>query len=93
MSCSGCGTIINGVTGLAQAGIAATTGIGATPPDQFKARLRICWDCDKAQPLMIAGVPIVGKKSQCAECGCVIKAKASIAAENCPLGKWANQKT
>lgn len=87
MSC--CGTIVNGAVGLARAGIAATTGIGATPLPEYKARLRTCWYCDKSQPLTVAGVQILGKKEQCGECGCIITAKASIATERCPLGRWA----
>ena len=87
MSCCG-STIVNGAVGLAKAGIAATTGIGATPTGEYKARLRTCWHCDKAQPLTVAGVPIIGKKEQCSECGCIITAKASVASEVCPLGKW-----
>lgn len=87
--CGGCGSkIVRGGIGLAKAGLAHATGIGQASLQVYKDRLRTCWHCDKAQPLTVAGIPIIGKKEQCAECKCVIKAKAAIASERCPLGKW-----
>lgn len=41
------------------------------------ARLAVCEPCDQR----------LGD-GRCAGCGCWIKAKASLATEDCPLGKW-----
>jgi hypothetical protein len=79
MSCSTCGTIA-GVVGLAK----ATLHIDRTPEMAIKHRLRICWECDRSEPCL----GIVGKKCQCAACGCIIRAKVVVASEACPIGRW-----
>ena len=41
-------------------------------------RLRICAACPEIMP----------DDNRCSQCGCVLKAKASLRAWNCDLGKW-----
>lgn len=78
MSC--CGKIIHGASAIVQNRL----GIGMTDEGTYKARLRVCWDCDRARPCL----GLVGKKCECAACGCIITEKALRASESCPLGKW-----
>lgn len=82
MSC--CGQIAKGAVGLAKAALK----INPSSVPVYKSRLRICWECPESQPMVSAGVIIIGKKERCGECGCLIKAKAAIQSEQCPLKKW-----
>lgn len=43
-------------------------------------RLDTCSRCDKKV------VSLIGAK--CAECGCILKLKAQLEQQKCPLGKW-----
>jgi hypothetical protein len=47
--------------------------------DMVKARLDTCTSCESKSKSM---VPV------CKECGCIIKLKALIKTEKCPLDKW-----
>lgn len=65
-----------GIAGIAKAGVAATTGVGAADEATAKKRYDTCMACDKY------------KHWRCQECGCFISAKVRVADEKCPLGKW-----
>lgn len=47
----------------------------------------ICAGCDKYQP---GALPVADK---CGQCGCFLSAKARMATEACPLGKWPTRPT
>lgn len=49
--------------------------------ERTKKRLQICNTCPHKELKFLA-------PSQCGVCGCVLKVKARIAGESCPLGKW-----
>lgn len=84
MSCCAGEKIANGAVGLAKAALR----IDPSPVDVYKSRLKICWHCPAAKPMISAGVVIIGKKDRCGKCDCIIKAKAAIRGESCPIGKW-----
>ena len=56
-------------------------------PNREAARLDVCRRCDRCQPH-----PPKPEYLRCGECGCWLNgkwlAKARLATENCPLGKW-----
>ena len=45
------------------------------------ARLAICKACEHYRPMGPVG-------GQCAQCGCYLQAKATLARATCPLNKW-----
>lgn len=49
---------------------------GRSTPQQYEQRLSICHKCDRFS------------KGICMECGCVMKAKCSLADARCPLNRW-----
>ena len=49
-----------------------------TPRKIYWRRIEICKNCSSCDQ----------KQKRCMECGCFIPAKAKIAVEACPLGKW-----
>ncbi len=49
--------------------------------ERTKKRLQVCNTCPHKELKFLA-------PSQCGVCGCVLKVKARIAGESCPLGKW-----
>lgn len=85
MSCRDCiSTIAHGIAG----NVKAIVGIDRPPDDVIRARRRLCLDCEHAEPLIDAGVIVVGRKTRCGLCSCVIKSKTAVASETCPVGKW-----
>lgn len=59
-------------------------------PSQYQQRLLLCASCDKLRRLH-GGLPPgadVGLLDRCGECGCLVKAKAFLSGQRCPLGKW-----
>lgn len=60
---------------------AAVSGETLLVSEEEKARrLSICDACPKKETLI--GQP------RCGACGCFLKAKAALATESCPEGKW-----
>lgn len=73
-------TIIGGVKKSAEAvaeWIAAGSPLRTT--EELGECFDICRDCEEYQPHPIA---------RCGKCGCFLSAKARMATEACPLGKW-----
>ena len=59
-------------------------------PSQYQQRLLLCASCGKLRRLH-GGLPPgadVGLLDRCGECGCLVKAKAFLSGQRCPLGKW-----
>ncbi len=48
---------------------------------EVKKRLDICSSCPHREPKFLA-------PAQCGLCGCVLKVKASMSGEKCPIEKW-----
>jgi hypothetical protein len=85
MSCGGCGTIVNGVVGLAK----FATGTDRPDDTTIRARRALCLACEHAEPCLDAGIIVIGRKCRCSQCGCAIRAKTAVGSESCPAGKWA----
>jgi len=50
--------------------------------DSFSSkRLKVCNSCEHLEKKFLS-------PSKCGVCGCVVKLKAIIKGEECPLGKW-----
>jgi hypothetical protein len=50
--------------------------------DSFaRKRLKVCNSCEHLEKKFLS-------PSKCGGCGCVVKLKAVIKGEECPLGKW-----
>lgn len=87
MSCGGCIGAGEKVVNFAKAmALAAKTFAIGDPvfvtPEAWKARLSICAKCEHFQGATATAMPT------CARCGCVVKAKAWLATEDCPADKW-----
>lgn len=54
----------------------ARTGHLAAAPEVIERRIKTCEGCNH----------FTGQR--CRSCGCFVPAKAALAAESCPLGKW-----
>ena len=86
-----CGNLVTGAVGVARATLAQTTGIGAADEATRKARLDICRACPESTKNIdpkyrkFNGLTTL---STCHQCGCLLREKVWIAAENCPAGKW-----
>ena len=81
----GCAEVVAGVVGLAK----AATGIDRADEATIERRRAICRECPSAERRMSNRQQMeVTAWSQCAECGCLLKAKTVIAGETCPAGKW-----
>ena len=62
----------------------------APEPSQYQRRLFLCAGCADLQRFH-AGVPPgadVGLLDRCGACGCFVRAKALLAGQSCPQGKW-----
>lgn len=77
MSCGGCRGVVGGAIAIAK----NLAGVGVADEPTYKSRLRVCWHCDRAKPCL----GIIGRKCQCAECGCIITEKAQRADQHCPI--------
>lgn len=75
-----CNDIVHGVAGL----VGAIVGADRAPADVIESRRIICRACDQAEPC----VHNVFKKCICKKCGCLLKAKTTIAKQYCPISKW-----
>lgn len=81
--CGACKSVVNAAKAAGRVIGAIVTGkpVLVTPVEQA-ARLKVCVGCDQFE---IA----TGKRpARCADCGCFVKAKATLATESCPRGKW-----
>jgi len=56
----------------------------ATYIETVKARINTCSKCPELR---------MGRTLTCNECGCVIKLKAILITETCPLNKWETDNT
>lgn len=82
--CNTCGGIVHGAVGI----VRAVVGIGRVEPSLKETRLRICLGHPTGGPDAIPRCERNTWGVFCAECGCVIAAKAGDEREKCPLGKW-----
>jgi hypothetical protein len=60
-------------------------------------RLEICKGCEHYSSVGTCGRPVIGNEVEVNgevlhTCGCVMTAKASLASEHCPLGKWSSER-
>ena len=62
----------------------ASAGIGRADEAVVAGRRSICRSCDKATRCKNN----VTMFCKCTVCGCMLKAKTSLASERCPLKKW-----
>ena len=90
MSCGGCiGTgakVANFTAAMARAAKAYLVGEPVfVSTDEWKARLAVCVKCDHFQKATSTTQPT------CGLCGCIVKAKAWMATEDCPDNppRWA----
>jgi len=79
-----CTEVIHGAVGLAK----AATGIDRAEAATIEARRVICRACEHALPCVFRGLHTLGRKCKCAKCGCNLRAKTTLAGENCPDGRW-----
>lgn len=74
-------TVAKGAVGLTKAVI----GLEQAPLPIIEERRGICRGCEHAKPCPL----LPARKCTCSKCGCVLKAKTTLAGESCPIGKWA----
>lgn len=88
MSCQNCGKALQGVVGL----VKAAAGIDRADDETIRARLLTCAGCPQLErnPLLHLppGASGVSPASRCRACGCFVAAKARLASESCPEGRW-----
>ena len=83
MSCCAQTVAVNLVTAVARAAKALAVGEELiVSPDVRRERLTQCGPC----PHLIPATALVGPR--CALCDCFVKAKAWLATEDCPDGRW-----
>lgn len=73
------GRVVHGAAGL----VKLTIGADAASRDVVAARVQVCDACPELTDQRRCGSLL--KKTTC---GCYVDAKARIASERCPLGKW-----
>jgi len=63
--------------------------------ETYNERIEICKGCEHFTSAGTCGTPVVGNKvtyngEELHTCGCVMRVKASLTSEHCPLGKWSS---
>jgi hypothetical protein len=89
-----CGCLKSAVTAAGRVAVAATkavigvisTGKLIASLDARKGRMAACVKC----PHLLAPDGVLG--ARCDVCGCFLQAKAALVTEDCPKGKWLEQK-
>ena len=82
MMCGGCKQVAHGAVGLTKAALR----IDRASDETIAARREACMACEYLEKREVLGVVQVRR---CLRCGCLVKPKAVISGESCPVGKWA----
>ena|SRR5579862_815334 len=77
-------SLVKQAKNAAVAGVRYAAGGFANVDDAvYEARLAVCHKCTEKY---------IPESKRCAACGCYVEIKARMASEDCPLGKWPEQR-